>query len=265
MRSLDSILVTAHDLLGAPARDVHSDGGDRLGDVCAIIPARGGSKGVVGKNLRHVGGQSLIGRAIAAVSQLDRVVVSTDDAQIAAAARAAGAEVIDRPADLSGDTASSESALLHALEVLQSQDRLPDITVFVQATSPFIDPADISRAVKLVREGQADVAFSVTASHAFLWREGPDGPTGVNHDAAQRLRRQDRDPEYRETGAFYVMRTDGLQNHRHRFFGRLAMVEVSAVDALEIDTEDDLRLAEAQVTTMHCSASAESREGRTHG
>ena len=86
--------------------------------MVAVIPARGGSKGVPGKNLRRVGGVSLVARAVHAARAADsitQVYVSTDDARIAAEARAAGGDVIDRPAELAGDTATSESALLHAL------------------------------------------------------------------------------------------------------------------------------------------------------
>src|SRR5215210_9251501 len=87
--------------------------------VVAIIPARGGSKGVPGKNLRRVAGRSLVQRAVdacVAARSIDATYVSTDDGRVAEAARAAAASVIHRPADLSGDTASSESALLHALD-----------------------------------------------------------------------------------------------------------------------------------------------------
>lgn len=87
----------------------------------AIIPARGGSQGVPGKNLRPIGGIPLVARAVRAcraAKRIDAIFVTTDDAAIAAAARAAGAEIIDRPAELAGHTASSESALLHGLDDL---------------------------------------------------------------------------------------------------------------------------------------------------
>jgi YrbI family 3-deoxy-D-manno-octulosonate 8-phosphate phosphatase len=215
-----------------------------LGAVYAVIPARGGSKGVPRKNLRLVGGESLIARAVRAVASVptvDVVYVSTDDAEIADAAMGAGARVIDRPADLAGDLASSEVALQHALVQLAS---LPEVTVFVQATSPFIDGGALERAIDLVRDETCEVAFSVTRSDVHLWRDGEEGPEGVNHDSRRRQRRQDRAPEYAETGAFYVMRTKGFLEHGHRFFGRLQMVEVDPRGALEIDTEHDLVLAE---------------------
>jgi N-acylneuraminate cytidylyltransferase len=215
--------------------------------VCAVVPARGGSRGVPRKNLRPLGGEPLVVRAVRtlrAVEGVDQVVVTTDDAEIAYASRAAGARTIDRPAELAGDTASSESALLHALDHLESLDRLPDVLVFAQATSPFIDGERLAEAVRLVRDGVHDVAFSVVRTHAHLWRHGEHGPEGVNHDMRRRQRRQDMEPQFEETGAFYVMRTDGFRRHRHRFFGSVTMVEVDQADALEIDTEHDLRLAE---------------------
>lgn len=215
--------------------------------VCAVIPARGGSKGVPRKNVRLIGGEPLVARAIHSlleVTGIDSVVVSTDDLEVAAVARGAGAQVIGRPDELSDDLASSESALQHALEELAAGGSLPDITVFVQATSPFINPDDVDRAIALVRSGECDVAFSVTRSDVHLWRSGPGGAEGVNHDMRVRQRRQDRTPEFAETGAFYVMRTLGFLEARHRFFGRVEFIEVDPSDALEIDTEHDFRLAE---------------------
>ncbi len=226
-------------------------------EVIAVIPARGGSKGVPGKNLREVAGVPLVARAVRAAlaaASVDLVVVSTDDAEIAATAEAAGAEVIDRPADLSGDTASSESALLHALDALEADERMPEVLVFVQATSPFIDPSDIDAAVAEVRHGDADVVFSAVESHAFLWRHTSRGAAGVNHSSGARLRRQDREAEYRETGAFYVMRADRFRTAEHRFFGRIGFRLVPDAHALEIDTPADLALADALAAVVSPSA-----------
>ncbi|MDO3699994.1 hypothetical protein Q3H92_20065, partial [Curtobacterium flaccumfaciens] len=87
--------------------------------------------------------------------------------------------------------------------------------------------------------------FAATQSHAFLWRSAPDGTAvAVNHDAATRPRRQDREPEYRETGAFYVMRTAGFLENRHRFHGRVEVAVVDGAGAIDIDDEADLALAE---------------------
>ena len=127
--------------------------------VIAIIPARGGSKGVPGKNLRRVGGRSLVERAIdscRAARLVDDVYVTTDDAEIARTAEAAGAKVIMRPVELASDTASSESALLHALDQLAMISEEPEVVVFVQCTSPFIAPDDLDRGIEMIIHDHAD-------------------------------------------------------------------------------------------------------------
>lgn len=213
-----------------------------------IVPARGGSKGIPSKNLRPVNGVPLVARAVTtahAAASVDRVFVTTDDPEIARIARDAGAELIDRPAELSGDEASSESALLHALDVLDRRgEQVPDIIVMMQCTSPFTVPSDVDGTVALVEQG-ADCAFTAAPTHAFLWRPGPNGAVAVNHDASTRSRRQDRPQEFVETGAVYAMRTTTFREARHRFFGRASLFEVPANRALEIDEPRDLELAEA--------------------
>jgi N-acylneuraminate cytidylyltransferase len=212
----------------------------------AVIPARGGSKGVPRKNLRRVGGIPLVARAITsarAARSVDMVVVSTDDPEIAAVAREWGAEVVDRPVSLSGDEASSESAVLHAMDALGERGVDIGIVVLVQATSPFIDPAALDRAIERVVLGDCDVVFSAVASWGFLWRGGADGLIGINHDLRARPRRQERDPEYLETGAFYVLDASGFRTARHRFFGTVGCVMVDETGALEIDTEEQLTMA----------------------
>ncbi|QAY73270.1 acylneuraminate cytidylyltransferase [Agromyces protaetiae] len=236
------------------------------GVAVAIIPARGGSKGLPGKNVMRIGGVPLVGRAVAAAkaaATVGAVVVTTDDDEIARVARAAGAHVVERPAELAGDEASSESALLHALDALRAEGA-PEASVvlFIQATSPFIDPSDLDRAVAQVATGAADSVFSAVPSHAFLWRAtaGSDehgfgaSAAGVNHDASTRPRRQDRVPEFRETGAFYAMRTAGFRTAGHRFFGRVAMQPVPELHGIEIDTAADLVVAQALANLVDAPA-----------
>lgn len=218
--------------------------------VVAVIPARGGSKGVPGKNLKRVGGVSLVARAVAsalASRLIDRVIVSTDDAGIAAAAEAAGAETMSRSAVLSGDTASSESVLL---DVLDRLDQPADVLVVIQATSPFIDPDDLDSAIARVLEGGEDVVFSAVETYAFLWKQGDDGATGVNHDHSFRPRRQDREPHFQETGAFYVMNAAGFRAAEFRFFGTVGIAHVDPRSSIEIDTVDELEVANAIAPTL---------------
>ena len=208
----------------------------------AIIPARGGSKGIIDKNLQSVRGVPLVVRAIRSCLDaftIDRVYVSTDSERIAQVAESHGARVIRRPRELATDTSSSEEALIHAL------DEIPDATTvaFVQATSPFIGFRDIDKAVKMVNAGDFDVVFSGVEHHSFRWEKTDTGWQPVGHSMDNRPRRQDLPPTVIESGAFYVFRRDGFLEAKSRFHGRVGVVEVSHRDSLEIDTPDDLQMA----------------------
>ena len=213
----------------------------------AIIPARGGSKQVPRKNVQRVGGVPLVARAVhaaLAADGIDLVVVSTDDEEIAAIGAAAGARIVRRPAELSGDTATSESAILHALDELAADGIDTGVVAFLQATSPFIPADALSDAVAQVAGGRADSVFSAYETYGFLWRRDADGAAvAINHDAAHRPRRQDREPHHLETGAFYVFSAAGFRESRHRFFGHTAIAEVPEWTAIEIDDEQQLRIA----------------------
>ncbi len=143
--------------------------------VLAVIPARGGSKGVPAKNLAPVGGVPLVARAVRecrAARHVTDVVVSTDDAAIAETARQAGAEVVLRPADLAGDTATSEAAVLHALDAHEAlHGARVDVVLLVQCTSPFLTREDVDGVAAAVAHGDADTAVTVAPFHGFVWRE----------------------------------------------------------------------------------------------
>lgn len=214
----------------------------------AIIPARGGSKGIPGKNIIPLLGKPLIAWNILAAKaseKIDGVFVSTDDAGIAAVAREYGAEVIDRPDEIAGDTASSESALLHALAVLAEQGILPELLVFLQCTSPLTQTRDIDRALATLAAEGGDSCVSACDFHYFVWARGADGDArGMNHDKRFRQRRQDREPQYLENGAIYVMKREGFLHAGHRFFGKTVISPMPAERSFEIDDPVDLKIAE---------------------
>lgn len=234
--------------------------------VVAVIPARGGSKGVPAKNLAAVGGVPLVARAVReclASRLVTDVVVSTDDAGIAAVARGAGAEVVQRPTAIAGDTATSEAAVLHALDTYEAAHGISaEVVLLVQCTSPFIVREDVDGVAEAVLDGGADTALTVAPFHGFVWRDAEDGTTsdarpdaeaeaagdggyGINHDKSYRPRRQDRPQDLLETGAAYGMRVEGFRAERHRFFGRTALVRTDAARVLEIDDPHDLARARA--------------------
>lgn len=229
--------------------------------VLAVIPARGGSKGVPAKNLAQVGGVPLVARAVRAClasPEVTDVVVTTDDPAIADAARAAGDALgesgrlhcVQRPAAIAGDTATSEAAVLHALDAYESMQpgRQADVVLLVQCTSPFITREDIDGVAAAVAREGADTAVTVAPFHGFVWRDGSaveDDTYGVNHDKAVRPRRQDRPQDLLETGAAYAMAVPGFRTHRHRFFGHTALVRTDPARVLEIDDPHDLARARA--------------------
>ncbi len=212
--------------------------------VVAIIPARGGSKGIPHKNVYPFNGKPLICWNIEAAigaALVDQVIVSTDDAEIAEVSRTAGATVIMRPDDISTDIASSEDALIHALENLGER---PELTVFLQCTSPLTQSKDIDDCIQKLLDSNADSAFTATESHRFLWKN-TEAATGVNHNGAERKRRQDLEKEYAENGAVYAMRTEGFLRGRHRFFGKTVISEMPSTRSWEIDSLEDVHVAEA--------------------
>jgi N-acylneuraminate cytidylyltransferase len=221
------------------------------GKVYAIVPARGGSKGIPRKNIQTVGGVPLVARSILAArgaKSVHRVVVSTDSDEIASVASHYGAEIVRRPENLSGDVSSSEAALLHALDTLGED---PELVVFIQCTSPFLRGQDIDGAIETLHTQHADSCFSAAVSHKFLWKRGAAGNAiGVNHDGKTRPMRQQRGEEFAESGAVYVMRTAGLRANGFRFFGKTVLYPIEEMRSLEIDTVDELVMARALAVVL---------------
>lgn len=214
-----------------------------------VIPARGGSRGVPGKNLLRLGGVPLLGRTIWAARharRIDAVCVSTDDAAIAATAQRFGAQLIHRPAALSGDAASSEAALLHALDTLPAHSAPPERLVMLQCTSPFTTGEEIDRCVAALDDPAVACALSVVPDHSFLWGISPQGfAVGVNHDETrQRPLRQTLPPQYRENGAIYAMRVAAFRQIGRRFCGPVAAIPVPS-SGPEIDDLADVTLCAA--------------------
>ena len=208
----------------------------------AIIPARGGSKGIKDKNLQEVGGVSLVGRAIRSAKmaqKIQEVYVSTDSRAIAAEARRWGAKTLSRPADISADDSSSESALEHAVNEIDGVD----IVVFLQCTSPFIRGTELDLAVEWVESGKYDSVFSAIEDHGFRWQEKGGVVEPVGHRIDKRSRRQDLPNRYLETGAFYTFRAEGLLKAGSRFHGLVGCVPVTKISHIDIDDQDDLERA----------------------
>ncbi len=209
----------------------------RYGPVLFLVPARGGSRRIPGKNLRTVSGIPLVGWAVRtarlAADPDDVVVCSTDDAAIATAARAWGGAVLARPAELATAQATSVDVAIHALDQL-GPERFR-VLVLVQPTSPLTEPADLRAAVAAFDAGDGRSVVSVTASHPGSFHLD-DSLAPVEGPEATRIL----------TGAFYAIAPEALR--RDRAFvapGRTTAIEVPAERSVDVDEPPDLALAEA--------------------
>ena len=219
-----------------------------------LICARAGSKGVPGKNLAEVGGRSLLARAIDAAhaAGIARVIVSTDGEDIAAAARAAGAEVpFTRPADLSGDRAPEWHVWRHALGwMAQDLGTLFDVLVVVPTVSPLRAPEDVARCVDLFERERPDVVITVTEARRNPWFNmvtiGDDGQARlVNRPAGGIARRQDAPAVYDMATVAYVVRPRFVLEADSLFAGTVRAVVVPPDRAVDIDEPLDLVIARA--------------------
>lgn len=222
--------------------------------ILCVIPVRGGSKGVPGKNKRPVAGKPLvvwtIEQALAARPALD-VVVSTDSPELADIARAAGAEVpFLRPAELAQDTTPTEPVIEHAIAERTAAGLRPDAVLLLQATSPVRLPGTLDRAIAQFAESGVDSLVGVVPQTPFLWRAGAE----PCYDPANRPRRQDlRDDElfYRETGSLYLTRTEIYEREHNRIGGRVGLFVMTDDEGADIDTAADLVVAEQQLLRLH--------------
>lgn len=215
--------------------------------VACLIPARGGSKRLPRKNLLPIGGKPLVVHSIDGARgsrRVDRVVVSTDDPELERVARAAGAEVVRRPPEISGDSASSESALLHALDSLESHGYAPDLLVFLQPTSPVRRPDDIDRAIERFESSGADSLFSACRNDKLLWRMENGRPRSLNYDYRTRKRDQEFPEEYRENGSIYVFTPALLRRENNRMGGKIVIYEMDFWSSFQVDDENDVKLME---------------------
>jgi CMP-N-acetylneuraminic acid synthetase len=221
--------------------------------VLAVVPARGGSKGIPLKNLREVGGRSLVARVgdiIGKVPQIDRAVVSTDHEGIASEAEAAGiAAPFRRPASISGDRVGDFDVLLHALEASETIDsNRYDIVVMLQPTSPLRTPQQVSDAIRMLAEGRWDSVWTVSETdskaHPLKQLTVRNGHLDYYDTAgAAIIARQQLEPVYHRNGIAYAITRECLTEQRS-IFGRKAGALVVEGDHVSVDTEYDIQLVD---------------------
>jgi len=223
-------------------------------EILTIIPIRGGSKGVLRKNIRLLNGKPLVSYGIDSAKKsgaVNRLVVATEDAELADVSKKYGAEVIKIPSKLTTDSSRIEPVMLYVLEKLEQESYRPDFVSLIQCTSPFLKPDVIHEAVTKVVEGGFDTAFTAyfPLKHEFSWRcdELTEECKPVDYAPSKRPLRQEMEIVYLENGAFYITRTELFKKAGDRFGGndaKTTIVEMKAEDSLQIDEEPDFWLAE---------------------
>ena len=218
----------------------------------ALIPARAGSKGLPGKNLRTVGGVSLLGRAILvarAVDGVSHIVVSTDGPAIAEEARRYGANVHDRPAELASDRAPVVETIRHVLTELREQGNAPRFGLLLEPTSPLRTVQDTQHCLEAVRKGaDSSATFTEAAVHphrTFVIEEGSAKPF-IEGAVPWKPRQALRPKAYQLSGSAYAFRCDRFPpTGLAVLFGRIAPIVVPRERSVDIDDENDLRAVEA--------------------
>jgi len=221
--------------------------------VLGLIPARGGSKGVPGKNVRPLAGHTLLeytARAARESGVLDRVILSTDSLEIADAGRRAGLEVpFMRPAALAADDTPMMAVIQHALAETARHGWSPDIVVLLQPTSPLRRPDHIRDAVNLLRESSADSVVTVVEVPRHL---SPDYVMRIDEgrlkpflpDGAGITRRQDARPAYSRDGTVYAVRRSTIEKFGGIYGDDCRPLLIDASDSLSIDSPADWEQAE---------------------
>ena len=223
----------------------------------AIIPARGGSKGIPRKNIKRFNGKTLIALSIEyarSAGSVDGVYVSTEDAEIARISQQFGAEVIPRPRELAGDSATTESAVAQGLDWLSREKNIaPETIVLLQPTSPLRPVGSLESALEKFRAGVFDSLLSISPTHRFFWRT-TDEIAEAEYDFINRPRRQDMRPEdirYVENGSVYIFTTSHFNSSGNRLGGKIGYTVFPEDYSMEIDSPLDFEILERIALALH--------------
>jgi N-acylneuraminate cytidylyltransferase len=217
----------------------------------AVIPARGGSKRIPRKNIKPFFGKPIIGWSIEAAQQagcFDRIVVSTDDEEIAEVARTFGAETpFMRPPELANDHAGTTPVVAHAAQWFVDQGVPPELVCCIYATAPFVRAEDILHGLRKIQQGRWDYAFSATLFEAPIQRAlklTADGGVTMFQPEQFMSRSQDLEPAWHDAAQFYWGRSAAWLEHKQIFSGTATVVALPRYRVHDIDTPDDWFCAE---------------------
>lgn len=232
----------------------------------AVIPARGGSKRIPRKNIREFAGKPMIAHSIdcaLASGLFERVIVSTDDGEIAAIARQFGAEVpFTRPASLSDDHAGTSEVVAHALGFLIDAGQRPSAACCIYATAPFVRAEDLRKGLRLLEAGGHPFVFSAATYAASVFRAFLSRPDGLEmlFPEHRTTRTQDLPDTLHDAGQFYWGGTQAWLDAVPIFGPGCAVVEIPRWRAVDIDTEEDWVQAQWLALAMAGGANADTGE-----
>ncbi len=213
-------------------------------EIMAIIPARGGSKGIPLKNLKLLNGKSLINYSINGSLKskfITRTIVSSDHPKILNIAEKLGAEIIKRPKNLATDSSQLEPVIEHCLNYLKSKENyVPDIIILLQNTSPLRTKKHIDEALRLFLHSKLDSMLSCYDSHYFIWTSKKNLLFPVNHDPENRPNRQRINDQFVENGAIYITKYNAFKKSHCRISGKIGLFKMSKELSIDIDTKYDL-------------------------
>ena len=218
----------------------------------AFIPARGSSKSIPLKNIKHLNGKPLIYWSIVALQNtayVDEIIVATDSEEIAKTVVSfnfSKVKIYMRKAENATDTATTESVMLEYIE--QSNLQNDDIFMLVQATSPLTQTKHFEKALELYNKNKYDSLLSCVRNYRFFWND--DG-TSKNYDYRNRPRRQDFDGQLMENGAFYINTVGGIKKYQNRLCGKIGIYEMPEYTATEIDEPGDWIIVENIMKKYH--------------
>ncbi len=214
--------------------------------ITAFIPARGGSKGLPGKNIKIFANKPLIVHSIDYAlnsNYIDEVVVSTDDVKIADIASKAGAKIIERPLNLASDSATTESAIEHYI----NNSKQPNIVVLLQPTSPLRPKGSLDIAIKYFLKNNFDSLLSIVPTHRFFWRTENNQLAIPEYNYLDRPMRQnmkEKDIRYLENGSLYIFKISNFLKTKNRLGGKIGYLKWSEDYQYEIDSELDFNYLE---------------------
>ncbi|MCV0400946.1 MAG: acylneuraminate cytidylyltransferase family protein [Nitrosopumilus sp.] len=217
-------------------------------NIVAIIPARGGSKGIPKKNLIDFCGKPLVSWTISqalSAKSISSVWVTSDSKEILNVAKQLGANTISRPKSLSSDTSTTESTWKHALKIIEEKTGSVDIIIGLQPTSPIRESKDIEKGIKIFKKSKSDSLFSATEIGDFyIWQKKNRKLISLNYDYENRKRRQDYSKQYVENGSFYIFKPDILKKFNNRLGGKIEICLMDFWKSFEIDSFKDIELCE---------------------